>query len=158
MNIVDDALDFLLFIFFLGICLAVAFGIVIPIVYDQNDLSSQTLADKTSPTIKGLELDTTYDGTLSKFDVVLMSQIQDYDMPNPKHYKVENPTNGSLVDVDIEQLKANYRSDYNLDKYGDEIKNALVSDNTLTGKYKIFYDYGTSAGKEDDFYIIKKVN
>lgn len=155
MSLVEDALDFIAFIIVLGVSLAVAFGVVIPIVNEKEDLSSNTLIDKSSPLIKGTELESSYDGTLSKLEVILMTQVQDSDIPKPQRFVVKNPANNSVLDVNIGALGATYRSGYNLNKYGTETKNLLSSDNSATFKYKVGYHYG--ATKKDDFYVIEKV-
>jgi hypothetical protein len=88
----EDILDFLAFLALLGICLAVAFGLVLPATHNATVTSPVALVDKTSPTTQGYANDSSFDGGLSKLEVVLMTQVQDFAIPDPKFYQITGRT------------------------------------------------------------------
>lgn len=155
MNIVDDVLDFVKFLFFLGLAIIISIKIVTPIIYDDTTDKS-ALEDKTSPIVKGLDGETSFTGTLTPLEVVLMTQVQDFDMPNPKKYRVNAPdTSNRYVEADIGSLGASYRSSYNLNKYGTETYDLLQAGTNATSKYRLrYFDNGTKE-KTDDRYVLE---
>lgn len=135
----DDIFDLLAFILLFGACIAITFGLVLPAVYDFNDPMENALLDKTAPVEVGYGNESNYDGTMSKMDVVLLSQVQDFSMPEPKKYKI----NGSMVDV-----TANYRG--MLQEIGISVFNMLDDvDPNGTGRYEIDYYYGKEPSIDD---------
>lgn len=155
MSIVEDVLDFLKFLFFLGIVIVISTGIVTPILYDDTT-NKLALEDKTSPVLKGEDVVTNYDGTLSPLEVVLMTQVQDFDMPNPKKYRVTAPdASNQFVEADIGELGASYKSSYNLNKYGTEVYALLKADVNNVSKYRVRYFDNSTSDKADDRYVLE---
>lgn len=154
MGIVDDALDFLAFIFLAGICLAVAFGVILPVFYETEDISSNVIEDKSAPTSEGFAVDT-YDGTMSKLEVILLTQVQDFGLPEPKRYVVEPDNNVTTIeglDIPINSL---YQTD--IRTWGIGTFGALnPTDGTNTGKYTVKFNYGATDAIADDFYYVNK--
>lgn len=139
MRFIDDFLDFLLFIFVLGIGLSVAFTVVLPAFNEADD--SVAYVDKSTPEYLGYEVNSDYDGKLSKLEAVLVSQVQDFDMPEPKVFTVG--ANGATM----VRVNETYESEYNL----NSVKNQVVSWlNSLGGnetRFEMRYNYGfTSIG------------
>lgn len=155
MSIVEDTLDFLVFLFFLGLCLAVAFGVIIPIVHDSSSASSVGIVNKTAPKAQGSAVTTSFDGTYSSLDIVLMSQVQDFEMPEPKRFVVQSPVSDSKVDIDIADIGVLYETDYNQQKYANQLANLLSVSGVDNHRYVINYFNGAS-GLADDYYIIEK--
>lgn len=155
MNIVDDALDFVKFLFFLGIALIISIKIVTPILYDDT-MDKSALEDKTSPVVKGLDTNSTFNGTLAPLEVVLMTQVQDYDMPNPKKFKVIAPdTPNKSVTVDIGEIGGSYRSSVNLNFYGTAVYDLIQAGTNVTSKYVLKYSDNDTPDSSDDFYSLQ---
>lgn len=137
MRFVDDFLDFLLFIALLGVGLSVAFTVVIP-SFNEVD-NSVAYVDKSTPEYLGYEVNSDYDGKLSKLEAVLVSQVQDFDLPEPKVFTVG--TNGATMI----RVNETYESEYNL----NSVKNQVVSWlNSLGGndtRFELKYNYGFSS-------------
>lgn len=139
---VDDALDFIVFLMLLGICLSTAFGVVLPVVYNYSHVGLELREDKSAPKIEGYTNVTNFDGTYTKEDIALMLQVQDLDLPEPKVIEI----NGTKVDIN-----ASYIPDKVM--YGKIIADNLDSDK----KYEFILDYGDESTPRDDFYkIIEK--
>jgi hypothetical protein len=155
MGVVDDVLDFLAFLFLLGICIAVAFGVVLPTFYEQDDITSNVLEDKSSPTSEGIVSSTSYDGTMTKLEAVLVTQVQDTGLPYPKRYVIEPDKNFSTIDGLDASVDSSYGGD--IKSYGVDAYNKMHGlDSTNTGKYKVKYNYGVTDDPSDDFYYIEK--
>lgn len=144
MDVAEDVLDFLAFLFLLGICLAVAFGVVLPVVYESSDNSATVISDKTAPTQEGYKLATGFDGTYSQMEAVLITQVQDPQIPAPSHYKVKG------LDVGIDRI---YRAD--LQNLGAASFDQLKSDGP-SARYKIGFNYGPTSSPKDDYYEFLK--
>jgi hypothetical protein len=85
-KLIDDVLDVLGFILLLGVCIAVSFSVVLPMT--KQETNTTALADKTAPKSVGYVSNSGYDGKMSKMEVVLMTQVQDFNMPEPKVFMV----------------------------------------------------------------------
>ena len=144
-SIVEDAFDLVLFIVVAGVFLVSSFNIVIPMTKDDKT-SESALMDKTTPSEKGYESLSSYDGAMNKWEVVLMTQVQDFDLPEPKKYKAgsfEVPV-GSLYEAGEKAT-------------GIRVYSAINgSDSNGQGRYILDYNYGTVPNISDDLYIIKK--
>lgn len=146
----DDALDFLILILVLSVCVALGFGVVIPLLNDHNMGYQTELVDKSALQLSGSDQnDSTYDGTLSRKEVILMTQVQDYSMPYPR--RLTTPT-----------LAVNITSLYKLDVigYGTKVNNDLKDDTDSTGysepRYAVNYSYGVVNILGDESYAIVK--
>jgi len=83
-----------------------------------------------------------YDGSLSKAELMLITQIQDSNMPTPKSLKVHNT-----------QFNINYTYKENLTIYGQYMSGAILNDDKDT-RYVITYEYETdSNGKTNNSYF-----
>lgn len=156
MNIVEDVLDFLAFLFFLGLCLVVGLGLVMPVVYENPEHTSVGFQDKTSPVIMGDKVDSSYDGTISRLEAVLYTQVQDFDMPSPKKYRVESATDTRVWLVDIASQGAYYKSSYNMNKNASDVFTVLNGDTSNNKRYEIVYNTNGTEDKTDDFYSFKE--
>lgn len=156
MNIVEDILDFLAFLFFLGLCLAVGLGLILPVVYENPERASVGFQDKTSPVIVGDRVDSTYDGTVSRLEIALYTQVQDFDMPKPKKYRVESPTDTRKVDIDVQAQGAYYKSSYNMNKNAKDSYDVLNGDTDIQTRYEFVYSTNDTEDKSDDFYTFRE--
>lgn len=86
-----------------------------------------------------------YDGTLTKGDVVLMSQIQDYYMPNPKKLHIED---GGELEI---------KSTVDVDKVSYGAKMIGYVGASGGNRFYLKYDDGTNLAQSDDdcFFIGK---
>jgi hypothetical protein len=122
-------LDLLLFIVVLGVCLAVSFTIVTPMTKD--DINTD-IVDKTAPQILGYGNKSSFDGTSSKMEVILSTQVQDFSIPDPKRYKV-----GSSM-INIGSTYEGEEQDIAELAYTELSK----TDPNGEGRYEAVYEYG----------------
>lgn len=82
-----------------------------------------------------------YDASLSKAELMLLTQIQDSNMPAPKSIKIHDT-----------QFNINYTYKENLSAYGQFMASAILSDQKDT-RYLVTYEYETdSSGKTTNAY------
>lgn len=138
MKIITDILDLVVAIFLMGMCLAIALTVVLPIFHeDREDLA---FIDKTSPSFLGYELEEDFDGTYGYLDVLMITQVQDFNLPEPKRFTVAT-TNADMTLVD-----STYTSSFNLNKVKGNIENLLLRAGTGNSRYELDYNYGLNAG------------
>ena len=138
----DDVFDLLVLIFILGISILVGFGVVLPMTRDDYLRTDTVLEDKTAPSIG---YDTmVLDPGMSKLEVVLMTQVQEFGVPEPKKYKVE----GTMIDI-----TPSYQETDNLTYAGVMAYNDLVGD-----RFEVVYNWNnTPTDKSDDFYEVREL-
>lgn len=138
----DDVFDLLVLIFILGISVLVGFGVVLPMTSDDYLKTNTVLEDKTAPEV-GYET-TVLEPGMSKLEVVLMTQVQEFGVPDPKKYKVGN----TMIDI-----TASYQESSNLTYAGVMAYNSLVGD-----KFEVVYNWnGTPTDRSDDFYEVREL-
>ncbi len=137
--------------------LVVVLGIVISLgvttLYKTNrqvQLSSQNfMEDKNTGRSRGYLRNKSglYDGTLSKMQVVLLTQIQDYNMPFPRNLRI----NGSSVDIPVWYKEARYES-------GQNVWNIIKHQDSST-RYSMVYQYNLDENEEivDEYFEIKTI-
>src|SRR5690606_16959060 len=108
---IEDMLDLIVTIFLLGLTVSISFTVILPIF--NEDKNQVGLVDKTSPEFLGYDLDDNYDGALGYLDVVLVTQMQDFNLPEPKRFTLATD-NPSMILVD-----STYNSAYNLNQVKD---------------------------------------
>lgn len=146
MDTLDDALDLLAFLALLGLCVAVSFGLVLPVYYDTVNIEDQSIVDKTSPREEGYVNASEYDGTMSKLEVVLTSQVQESSIPAPRVYKIHD------MEIPIDTY---YRED--LQKLGVAVYNKLhQQDPSGSGRYHFKLNFGATSSEDDDYYELIK--
>lgn len=136
MKIIDDILDLVVAIFLLGLTISIAFTVVLPIFYE--DKEQVGLVDKTSPEFLGYDLDSTYDGSMSYLDVILSSQLQDFNLPEPKQFTIATD-NPDMVVVD-----STYSSSFNLNEVKSIMTTLLDREGTKDSRYRVQHNYGLS--------------
>lgn len=151
-SLVDDMLDLLGAIIFLGVCLAVSFGVIVNLMYQQP--SANFLIDKTAPLYQGETPISSYDGTLSKLQVILLTQIQDYNMPEPRHFVVASTTGGSPADINIDTIGPDYSTSYDLQQYGNEVATVLEGDTSNATQYQVGFVPDSAPDVYDGYYTI----
>lgn len=153
MNLLDDLEDLVAFVVLAGICLVFSFQIVVPAFHDDSELTQVAIEDKTAPTIKGVEQDSSYDGTMNRAEVTLTTQVQDIGMPNPKYYIVKNDR-GTGNDYEVDMLKegAHYQINAKLDEYATSTYNMLL-DNT---KYEVKVQEANPTTGSPRAYVIQR--
>lgn len=157
MQVIDDFLDLVAFLFLGGLVFSVAFGLILPMVYDTFNPTNEVIADKTAPITKGYDnVYSNYDGTMNIYEVILTTQVQDYELPSPKRYVIEPDGDVSSIeglDVTVGSL---YKEDPK--QYGVATFNQLINvDPDKNGRYEIKYSYGPTSDPSDDFYYIVRV-
>lgn len=94
----DSVLDLVLLIALLGIVIAVGFALIIPTVNDSANQSAD-FTDKTASSLDYYnstgESNNEYDGALNKAATILVTQVQDYGMPNPRVLEMD----GQKMDI-----------------------------------------------------------
>ena len=144
----DGMFDLLTFILVLGACLFIGFGIM----GGMTKAASQTVAldDKTMPELRGDNIVVETDGSLSRLDAILMTQVQDYNMPYPRRLTTENESGAESLRIDITSV-------YKLDVvgYGVMLYNELRTHPT-DQKYYLEYDYGVHNVENDESYRLRR--
>lgn len=140
MSIVDDVLDFLAFLLVLGVCIAVAFSVVLPSTREQEQT---VLVDKSAPSAEGYASGFTTSDEMNKLEVMLMTQVQDGGMPAPSRFKIlDAPENA--VNQDYKAYTANVFYEH---------RERMSAD--TSSFYIVDYDYGATEATSDDVYTIK---
>ena len=131
---IEDMLDLIATIFLLGLTISISFTVVLPIF--NEDKNQVGLVDKSSPEFLGYELDDNYDGALGYLDVILATQMQDFNLPEPKRFTIatENP---SMILVDT-----TFNSAYNLNQVKNVIVDLLNREGTENSRYRMSHNYG----------------
>lgn len=153
MGIIDDILDFLAFIILLGVAIAISFNVIIP-EFKESQIIPAVFVDKSAPERKGYDFSEPFDGTYSKMEVVLFSQVQDNEipLPTPKRYFVGGTVGGSgATRVDV---PSDYRAD--LQSLGVITYNAIRGESN-SYRYKVDFNYGASSSSSDDIFQIRQV-
>lgn len=145
MKFVGDILDLVVAIFVLGLTISVSFTVVLPIFYE--DKNQVALVDKTSPEFLGYDLQDDYDGTMSYLQVVLATQIQDYNLPEPRVFTVatDNP--------DMVRVDSTYNASNNLDRVKNTIVTLLNREGTYNSKYIMRHNYGLSTNNSTNLTV-----
>lgn len=139
----DGIFDLVITIFLLAACVLISFNVIVPMLETTSSVST-ALYDKSIIATEGYKNEETYDGSMTKEEIVLMTQIQDSYMPNPKVY---------LVNTDMVEVDEQYKS--YLDTYGNStFTNLLTID--PTGQSKFVVNYNEGDGITDFYEIIKK--
>lgn len=149
MDITDDVLDFLVFLVLLGVCVAVAFGAVLPAVYDSGEMESLVVRDKTAPEELGYVNRTENRDHLTPLEVALMLRVQDISLPKPNILK--------FTSEDGTEQVANFNADF----FGD-IDNSVrlfydfITSNSSSpeSKYTVEFSFGELPAESDDFYYL----
>ena len=143
----DEIMEMIYLVVLTALIISLGYVAVLNERKDTEQYVAELMGDKNVGLIESLILPAygEYDGTLSKGDVILMSQIQDYYMPLPKTIKVEDGGELEITSV-IEG---------NLASYGHQmIQYVNASGGT---KFNIEYDNGDDLStEEDDYFFIKK--
>ena len=131
---IEDILDLIVTIFLLGLTVSISFTVILPIF--NEDKNQVGLVDKTSPEFLGYDLDDNYDGALGYLDVVLVTQMQDFNLPEPKRFTLatENP---SMILVD-----STYNSSYNLNQVKEIMLSLLNREGTTNSRYRMSHNFG----------------
>ncbi len=142
----DGILDLTVMVIVLAVVVAIAMGLIVPLVSQTYEDSRQMNYDKTVYKSLGETVISygSYDGTMSKLEVILATQVMDWGMPEPRKIRVE--------DTDIE-ITSTYRTE--LMQYAGMIWNKIGADPGTT-KYNYVYDIGNPSTDMDDAYTIKR--
>jgi len=144
-DLTEGILDILLFLIIGGICLSIGFGFVFSMTRDIDEIK-HFISDKSVQLENNYIDNNSYDDSLSGFEVILLTQVQDNNMPFPRKYKVYSYE---------QDVFPSYRED--LIPFGVQVYNQLKgSDPTLLGRYEIKYSYGSTDSSSDDYYYIER--
>lgn len=137
MRFLEDIFDLVAGLLLMGLTITTSFSIILPIFYE--DKYQVGFIDKTSQQNLGYELEEDYDGTFGYLDVVLATQIQDFNLPEPKQFTVatESPK--------IFLVDGTYNSAYNLDKVKTDIVELLNKEGTYDSRYRLRHNFGLSS-------------
>lgn len=143
----EGILDVLVGVIVLGIVVSIAFGSVIPLVETSYSDKVSQMYDKTVSKTFGEDVSqlNDYDGYMDKLEAVLVTQVLDYGMPEPKVIKVRSTT---------VNITSTYREE--LIGYANIIWNSIKGDSSST-KYRYIYNFGSDTIKGDETYeIVRK--
>lgn len=145
MKIVEDILDLVVAIFLIGLTISVSFTVVLPIF--NEDKNQVGLVDKTSPEFLGYDLDSSYDGARSYLDVVLATQVQDFNLPEPKQFTIatDNP--------DMVLIDSTYNSSFNLNEVKNITTALLNREGNTDSRYRVKHNYGLSTNNSTNLAI-----
>lgn len=145
MKFIEDMLDLIVTIFLLGLTVSISFTVILPIFNEEKNQVG--LVDKTSPEFLGYDLDDNYDGALGYLDVVLVTQMQDFNLPEPKRFTLatENP---SMILVD-----STYNSAYNLNQVKDIMLTLLNREGTTNSRYRMSHNYGLTTNNSTNLAV-----
>lgn len=145
MKIIEDILDLVASIFLIGLTISISFTVVLPIFYE--DKNQVGLVDKTSPEFLGYDLDSNYDGAMGYLDVLLATQLQDYNLPEPKQFTIATD-NPDMVLVD-----STYNSAFNLNKVKDITIGLLNREGNVDSRYRVKHNYGLSTNNSTNLAV-----
>lgn len=138
-NFTEDILDFLGFLVLLGVCIAVAIGIVVPAMHSSFMTEDKAIVDKTAPLQEGFDNQTNFDGAMSKVEVALMMRVQDFGIPEPNRFKVRDG---------LYEVRSSYEANEEL--YAEEVFKTLhTSDPGNNLRYRWEYNYGAPPSDMD---------
>lgn len=144
-DLVEGMLDILYYLILGGICIAIGFSFVFGMVRDIDGVKHEFVGDKSVQKEHNF-IASDYDDSLSGFEVILLTQVQDANMPYPRRYKVYNYE---------QDVFPSYRED--LKPFGFQVFDQLKgNDSSLLGRYEIKYSYGSTDSSSDDFYYIER--
>ncbi len=137
-DMIDGILDLLIAILVLAIVLGFAFGLILPLVDNDMMKYDESITDKAVlETIK--EYDDFAIGnqvplqpTMTAQEIILMTQVQDTNMPKPRAYK---------IGADVLEVTSTYK--LVVREIGIELWGKLPN---LAGNYTIEYDFDTVEG------------
>lgn len=112
--------------------------------YNQSYMQDKNTANKNST--YAMREYGTYDATLTRGELMLMTQIQDSNMPYPKKIRINN------IEMSITYTYKEY-----IDLYGSYMKNEIISDNKNT-TYRLTFEnelYPDGSNKNAYFNIVK---
>ncbi len=141
----NGMIDLMIMVIILAVVIAVSMTLIMPLMHETYEDYTYVLSDKTVSNIKGENVVPygDYDGNLSKLEAILVTQIIDNGMPEPKRLS----TGGSVIDVDI-----NYR--LRLYEYAQVVWNE-IRDDPASSRYNYEFDFKTPETIEDDAYEIE---
>lgn len=144
-----EMLDIGLLIIVLGLAISLGINNLYKTYRQVQSDSLSYMEDKNTGKSKGYLINEygTYDGTLSKMQVVLMSQIQDSNMPSPRKVVV----NGKDVDIPFNYKEYRFECGQNIW--------LLVKNQDNTTRYSIDYKYSVDSNGtvKDEFYAVNAV-
>jgi hypothetical protein len=149
----DEMIDLALFILILGIVISVGLSLAVRTEKQAREDSKILAEDKNTRTLKGYGINEygTFDGSLTRAQAVLMMQVQDYYMPDPKKVTVLSK-NGTKTDIEI---VSTYKE--NLATYGGNVFYCL-KEYPSDMRFNIRYNVGNTADDiSDDTYLISPV-
>lgn len=144
----DETFDVVYLIALAAMIISLGYVTILNEYKDTRSYNSEFVEDKNVGMIESLIIPVygDYDGTLTKGDVILMSQIQDYYMPSPKVIQVE----------DTGKIEITSTVEGNIESYGQQM---ITYVNASGGqRFSIEYNNGTDlTTTDDDYYFIKKM-
>lgn len=91
---VDDILDVLAGIFVFGVLVPIGLGIIF-MMYKEDDIENVAYSDKTAVQYKGeAQVEEDDLSTLTRAEVILTTQVQDFNMPDKKKYQIVSNVDG----------------------------------------------------------------
>ena len=148
----DEMIDIALTVLVLGIVISVGLGLAIRTEKKARQDSQILAEDKNTRELRGYGIDEhgDFDGTLTRPEVLLMMQVQDYYMPEPKKVTIVD-INGIETEIEI---VSTYKEE--LMNYGIQAYNKL-KDFSADTKYDVRFSRGLLADDPtDDTYLIRK--
>lgn len=145
----DGILDLLVLIALLGVVLAIGFGILVPLSMDSAN-QPMDLVDKTASSLEYYnstgESNAGYYGGMTKAEVMLSTQVQDYGMPNPRTIEVDG------TKIDITSIYRDERIGY------ATLMWQRIQGDSANQQYQFTYDNRNPAVDGDEVQLLSRVN
>lgn len=130
-------------ILLLGAALMLTFQLLLPLTYNDRMHYDESITDKTMDSTNMYDDSLMADGTLSQRGVILMTQVQDYSMPEPRVIIA----GGNRVNVTSAYRQA-------LPEVGQHIYAGIAGDPKDT-LYEIKYDWGNRGSVPEHFEVVR---
>ncbi len=138
----DDIFDMLSLIFVLGICILIGWGTINRVTNHEFLGLYEVIEDKTAPSQGYVNVNS--DVGMSKLEAVLMTQVQEFGIPEPRRYKLGN----TMIEIE-----SSYKESDNLTYVG------VTAYQRLKGaKFEVVYNWNdTPTDTSDDYYEVKEI-
>lgn len=151
----DEMMDVLFLIILLAITVACGYAVILREQRSTNFYVQEYLSDKNTKSVEGFVIPTygDYNGTLSIGDAILVSQIQDQYMPQPRVIANDENTDNVVI-TSVEHGKGG------LDEAAFTKMKAYLTASKgerFVISYKSQFDTSDSEDKANDVFYIKKV-
>jgi uncharacterized protein YcgI (DUF1989 family) len=155
----DDVIDTLILIFMVAFLLSMGYVTILKEYKETTKYSADLLEQKNMKIVEGVTIPAYGDftGTLTKGQVVLMSQVQDWYMPSPKTITIYDADKNNNRTTEKGKVEIKSTIDDERSYYG-QLMITLVNDFSEDCKFALSYDSGSDyTTTDDDFWALQRV-